>query len=76
MPEDSYARVGPGALDDLRQKSEMIVLNEDHGMLGAAHFFNEDFAEFLVHALIIGPIFLAEHGPRVRDVAERPQSLV
>ena len=82
-------RIGPGICQKMAtrasglarlmicgNKSEVIILNEDHGMLGAAHLFNEHFGKFFVYALVIGPIAGAEDGPRVRNVAERPQALV
>ena len=76
MPEDGHARVGPGVLHHPRQQREVIVLHKHHGVFAALHLFEQRIGKPLVHALVALPVGGAEDGPRVRDVAQRPQPFV
>jgi hypothetical protein len=76
VPEDRNARVGPAFLDQARQQGEMIILDEHHRFLFTAHFVQQHSGEFPIHRLVVFPVLGAKNGPRVRDVAERPDSLV
>ncbi len=76
VPEDADARVRPRLLDHPRQEREVIVLHEHHRARRALDLLDHGFGELPVRFAIARPVGLAEQGPRVRDVAERPHALV
>src|ERR1700723_2887867 len=76
VPEDSDTRVRALLFDEPWQKREMIILHQNHGRFRAAQFFDHDFREFFIYALILQPVIGTEKRARVRDVAERPEPFV
>ena len=76
MPEDGYASVGARFLDHAGKQREVIVLDEDDGRFGAFHFLEHGVGKVAIHALVIQPILGPKDRARVRDVTERPQTLV
>src|SRR5580704_6930130 len=54
----------------------MIILHQNDGVVLAFHFFEHRAGEFAVDLLIGLPIFDAEDGAGVGDVAERPDAFV
>ena len=72
VPEDRHPGVRARALDQLRQQGEMVVLHHDHRTFFVADLFQHGRRELPVDGLVMFPVFRAERGPGVRDVAQRP----
>src|SRR5271167_3305371 len=76
VPEYCHAGVGPLLLDHPRQKSEVVILHQDYGLLGPGHFLQRGIGKLAIHLLVVLPIRSSKDWAGVRDVTERPQSLV
>ena len=67
--------LGIFSADELRQQREMKVLDQHHGAVGA-RLRRDHVGELGVDLLIGAPIARAKRRPHVRQVAQRPESLV
>ena len=76
VPENCHARVRPLFFDQPRQQRKVIVLNQNHGVGSVLDFLQHRRRELLVYILIVPPVGGAKNRTSMRDVAERPQSLV
>ncbi len=75
VPEQRDRRLGYFLADQLRQQSEMEVLDQDHGTVGV-RFRRHHLGELGVHLLIGAPIAGAERRPHVGQMAQRPEALI
>src|SRR2546425_11589223 len=62
-------------LDERGQRREVIVLDQDERLLGVADLVEQRLGKRAVRREVVGPVVGPEHGPRVHDVAERPEPL-
>ncbi len=76
VPENRYLGVRTLALNELWQQGKVIILNEQHRVLGVCHLFEHGFGEFLVDIPIMLPIRCPKQWSRMGDMAERPQPFV
>src|SRR5881396_3180442 len=76
VPEDRHTGVGPLRLDERGQQREVVVLDQDERLLGVADLVEQRLGKRAVRREVVGPVVGPEHGPRVHDVAERPEPLV
>ena len=76
MPEDGHTRVRPRRLDEPRRQREVVILHKDNGLGTALHLLQQRSRKLLVHTLVPLPVRSAEDGPGVRNMTERPQTLI
>ena len=75
VPEVADDRIRAARLDHSRQQREVIVLHEHDGRR-ALDLLEHRLGELRVDARVLLPVGGVEDGPRVGDVAERPQRAV
>ena len=76
VPENRYACIGSGPLHETRKQSQVVILHKYHRLRAVLHFIQQRIGKPPVHTLIALPVGGAKDGPRVRDVAERPEPLI
>src|SRR5438132_2086029 len=76
MPEDGDASVGSLLFDHSGNQREVIVLYQHDRPRCAFHFLQQSIGEFPVYGLVVAPVVGTKNGPRVSDVAERPEAFV
>src|ERR1035437_145827 len=76
VPKDRNSRMRKPIFHHARQQGKMIVLNQDDGMLLARHFLHERVGKSLIDFVVERPVGCAKCWTGMRNVAQRPQSLV
>ena len=54
----------------------MIVLREKHRGFGAFHFLQDGVGKAAVHLLVVEPVLGPKYRTGMRDVTQRPKTLV
>jgi len=75
VPEGQDGGARQALADEPRRQREVVVLHQDDGVL-AVGFRADRVGEAAVHLLVMLEVLAPEAGPRVRDMAERPQAFV
>ena len=75
VPEHDDRRARQPLANVARHEREVIVLHEHDRVLGL-RLVDHGVGEAPVHQLVVLPVGAAEHGPHVRDVAQRPDPFV
>src|SRR5688572_30122475 len=75
VPEHDHRGVRQFLAYQRRYQGEVIVLDQDDRVV-AIDFLEQSGHEALVDRAVMFPVLAAEQGPRVGDVAQRPQALV
>ena len=76
MPENGDTHVGARFLDHAGEKREVVVLNEEDRRGSAGHLVKNGVGKTAVDALVEKPVFGAKEWAGMRDVTERPETLV
>ena len=75
VPEGDDGGAWQALAHHARQEREVVVLHQDDRVLGV-RLVGDDLGEAAVHLLVVLPVGRAEHRPRMRDMAERPEAFV
>src|ERR1700730_5273610 len=76
MPENCHPSIASSLFDKPGQQREMVVLHQNDRICRAFHLFKQSVGELVVDSLVMLPIIGTEDRPGVRDVAERPKTLI
>src|ERR1700730_8818934 len=76
VPKNRNTRVGPRFLDHPRKQREVIILREKNRRFRALHFLQNDVRKSAIDFLILYPVLGPADWARMRDMAQRPESLV
>src|SRR5260370_40854272 len=76
MPENCHPSIASSLFDKPGQQREMVVLHQNDRVYRAFHLFEQSVSELVVDSLVMLPIIGTEDRPGVRDVAERPKTLI
>src|ERR1700730_18439711 len=76
MPENCHPSIASSLFEKPGQQREMVVLHQNHRVYRAFHLFEQSVSELVVDSLVMLPIIGTEDRPGVRDVAERPKTLI
>src|ERR1700730_6717180 len=76
MPENCHPSIVSFLFDKPGQQREMVVLHQNDRVGRAFHLFEQSVSELMVDSLVMLPIIGTEDRPGVRDMAERPKTLI